>query len=237
MASLANVDLFGIISDLKTFLYAGFQTLPLTLAGTFLLISLFTGNFAMIFFLIGYLIIVPAITTGINILAGFAGLAGPVDEICNSILSYPTFDTGSTPRTQDVLFTHWMGMAIFFFSYLITNAVKLYKMPPPKVTNPSEQMKNSIRQKTSLRKSQMIVCMLMISLIALLFIMLRVQSGCDGFGGTSVAIIVFGLFGWGWFELLSVKNDARLSDIFGIANRLLSPDALVNQPMGCYPQE
>ena len=98
-------------------------------------------------------------------------------------------------------------------------------------------MKNSISQKTSLRKSQMIVCMLMISLIALLFIMLRVKSGCDGYGGTLVAIIVFGLFGWGWFELLSVKNDARLSDIFGIANRLLSPDALLNQPMGCYPQE
>ena len=236
MATLANIDLFGIISDIKIFLYAGFQTLPLTMAGTLLILSLFTGNFAIIFFLIGYLIFVPAITTGINILANMVNMAGPVDEICNTILSYPSFDTSPTGQTENVLFTHWMGMTVFLFSYLIANAVKLYKLPPPKVTNPSQAMKNSINQKTTLRKSQMIICMIMISLVALLFIMIRVNSGCDRWG-TAVAAIVFGLFGWGWFELLSVKNNARLSDIFGIANRLLPPDALADQPMGCFPQE
>ena len=62
-------SLKNIISDIRIFLNGGMNSLPMALAGTMLLIGLFTAHYAMLFFLIGFLIIVPFTSWGVNTLA------------------------------------------------------------------------------------------------------------------------------------------------------------------------
>ena len=47
----------GIISDLHVFLYGGFRSLPLVMGGTMLILGLFTANYAILFLLLGFLLI------------------------------------------------------------------------------------------------------------------------------------------------------------------------------------
>ena len=56
----------GIISDLHVFLYGGLRSLPFTLGGTMLILGLFTSNYAILFFLIGFLIAAPLATWVVN---------------------------------------------------------------------------------------------------------------------------------------------------------------------------
>jgi hypothetical protein len=39
--------------------------------------------------------------------------------------------------------------------------------------------------------------------------------------------------GFAWYYLLSVVGDDRLSDVYGIANRLMTSSALSNAPYAC----
>jgi len=41
--------------------------------------------------------------------------------------------------------------------------------------------------------------------------------------------------GYYWYSMLSGIGQDRLSDLFGIANRLLPPSAITNGPVACIP--
>jgi hypothetical protein len=47
--------------------------------------------------------------------------------------------------------------------------------------------------------------------------------------------ITFFTLGYSWYLLLSSVGEDRLSDLFGIANRLLPPAAIQNKPIACIP--
>jgi hypothetical protein len=47
--------------------------------------------------------------------------------------------------------------------------------------------------------------------------------------------IGFIFMGHGWYKALSKVGQDRLSDLFGIANRLLPPSAINNAPIACVP--
>jgi hypothetical protein len=50
-----------------------------------------------------------------------------------------------------------------------------------------------------------------------------------------VTILLFGYIGRSWYRLLASVGEDRLSDLFGIANRLLPPSAIENKPIACVP--
>jgi len=228
MASLAGIDLFFIISDIKVFLYSGFQSLPLTMAGTLLLIGLFTANYSALFFLIGFLVIAPLTVLGINgIMPDSWKLE--VSDSCNAIIPFPT--TGG--KSKHVI-SYWLAMGAFMFGYLIMNAEALYSMPTQYPTNASTSVKSALDQKTMYRKSQMVISLVMLAIITILFVSIRISSGCDNFIALFPAI-AFGALGCAWFTLLSSKANARLSDLFGIANRLMSPDSMPDPNTICLP--
>jgi hypothetical protein len=54
-----ETTLKDIMSDVKFFLKGGVTTLPLTIGGSMLIIGLFTSNYAMLFFLLGFLFAAP----------------------------------------------------------------------------------------------------------------------------------------------------------------------------------
>jgi len=73
------------IADLHVFLYGGLRSLPFALGGTLLMIGLFTSNYAILFFLIGLLIIAPLGAWAVNHI---------IPIIVNSIIYLGSFITG-----------------------------------------------------------------------------------------------------------------------------------------------
>jgi hypothetical protein len=101
---------------------------------------------------------------------------------------------------------------------------------------------STIISKISTRKTQAWVAIISIAVALFGFIYYRCMSNCETIfrsietniiGGITM-IAFFGL-GIGWYYALSSIGEDRLSDLFGIANRLLPPGALVNGPVACVP--
>ena len=59
-------SLKDIISDIRVFMYGGVLTLPLTIAGTLSILGLFTANYAILFCLVGFLILTPITSSILN---------------------------------------------------------------------------------------------------------------------------------------------------------------------------
>jgi len=119
---------------------------------------------------------------------------------------------------------------------MFTNALEIFLMAPA-----SPDSDPAATQKTNLRQSQTVIGMAMIALILLVFMGFRfLYSGCDFNGGLSIlgafsGLILGGGLGVGWYMTLSSTGQGRLADVFGIANRLMAPSSLKDNPVGCVP--
>lgn len=241
-----SYNIFTIASDVKYFISSGFQTLPFTLAGTLLILGLYTANYAMLFFLIGYLFMVPTGTFLINLLGNFIpGHDNPLlfpkqSNNCNALTSHPTI---SAPESEfapvDSLITYWLSMFAFFVGYMFTNAWTIYNAPVniptddagKTTTDPS--VIDATKSKAMFRESQSLVGMVVILLIALIFIVVRLaMTKCDSLLGFFLSV-PFGFLGYWWYKQLAEVGDNRLSDLFGIANRLMTPQSMSQGPYAC----
>ena len=63
-----------------------------------------------------------------------------------------------------------------------------------------------------------------------------ISNSCDGLLSLIFGLVLGGGLGGLWYYALSRVGDQRLSDLFGIANRLMIPMALVDKPYACLPQ-
>lgn len=225
----------GVISDLRVFLYAGFQSLPLCVAGTFLIIGLFTSNYAMLFFLAGFLIAVPILHFGLDLLLR---LILPTDwvhttsDVCRIIVPF----TNTASATTSQVTSQWMAMMLFFIGYMIRNGGKLMTREPEPTAGVelTETQVMELDRKASYRKAQAFVSLLTLVIVAAVLLIVRYRTGCESILGGIVSL-GFGVGGYYWYELLSAVGQDRLSDLFGVANRLLPPDAIVNGPVMCFP--
>lgn len=236
MASAAPFSFLSLFSDFQVFLVSGFRAFPTAFAGTALFVGLFTGNYAMLFFLMGLLLWTPVVNYALNKLAEFAGGATQRAPICNLVLKDSQIGQAAAAGSSYFV-SDWMAMTVFIFSYIFTNAYFLYTIPTEYPPNGTADDIAATDEKAGLRKSRAVLAMIMILIVALVFISIRMfVSKCDGYVGTPIAVVVFSLLGWGWYWALRGFGQDRLSDLFGVANRLLSPSALVNQPYMCLPQ-
>ncbi len=242
-----------IISDIRVFMYGGIATLPLTLAGTLLLIGSFTANYAILFFLLGFLLLVPASvwilnkliyllalllsSSGIEALISFINLFKVKSgDICNLVIPFGEINNSSSAAREDYqLISYWLGMLAFFIGYLIKNAIQLYSRESPnneiEITDKSVQ---SIANKVTNRKSQALLSIVSIVIFFIISFGIRVYTGCESIKAI-IASFLFMYIGSKWYELLSSIGEDRLSDLFGIANRLLPPSAIKNDPIACVP--
>ena len=234
-----------ILEDLRVFIYGGLQTLPLTIGGLFLIIGLFSANYAYLFFLVGFLVIAPigsmilnSIVEAFSDIAPILGLKEKLTIKCSEQLKLVIpFVSTSSSQSQFVVTSYWMAMMSFFVGYLLFNALNImsYETVIPDELPTVEKAK--LKRQSDFRKSSMYVILITLSIVSTGLFIFRYMKGCEPFSLWSVipSITLFGALGAGWYRLLSVSGQDRLSDIFGIANRLLSPDALVNQPVACLP--
>jgi hypothetical protein len=235
-----ETTLKDVISDVKFFLKGGVTTLPLTIGGSMLIIGLFTANYAMLFFLLGFLFAAPFLAWVINTVTALVP-NNPFSVLSTDMcrVSNPFRTMANAPATKEVsVVSEWLAMVLFFFGYMGFNAFQLLDIDP-KVDGP---MDDSTSGKVSARKTQACMSLLAIVLVLIGVIMFRLRSNCEGFTATTftmvIGFIVSSLFlvgGGAWYYLLSLVGENRLSDLFGIANRLLGKDAMKNVPVACVP--
>ena len=227
-----------IAKDITTFFYGGVANLPLVIAGTALILGLMTANYAMLFFLFGFIILVPISTSIVNIATEFIlKILGFGDyfmikpnDLCNLVIPFASAATTSTP--QFVFSSLWMAMVSFFLGYMFANALALMGR---EVDAPDDQKEKAAKQ-ANVRKSQAMTSILSIVLAGVVFMAIRLlYASCDRLAGAIPTVLLFGGFGFIWYKALASVGQDRLSDLFGIANRLLAPGALANQPVACMP--
>ena len=252
----------GIISDLRVFLYGGLRSLPLVLGGTMLILGLFTSNYAILFFLLGFLIAAPLATLLVNRFIPFLfnGLwyivyyasflitkegiqkpgewsemsyfTVPVGDICRLVIPYPTINN----RVEEVVISsEWMAMVSFFIGYIICNALQMYNTNMSNSASINSANASDTDSKIKKRKGQAMIALISIILFALIVLGFRLNEGCENWIGAFLTAAGFGTAGYYWYDLLSKVGQGRLSDIFGIANRLLAPSAIQNGPIACVP--
>ena len=253
------------IADFQVFLYGGLRSLPFSLGGTMLLLGLFTSNYAILFFLIGLLIIaplgawvvnhmIPIILNSLKYLWYLILLIAKGEEYAKtskptSFLDLPFFKTRmsdickliipfvstSSNEEETVISSGWMAMTSFFIGYVICNALQLYTNDIAGTATLNQTNAPDTEMKINKRKSQAMFALVSISIFALIAIAFRFYTGCENGVGIILTAVGFGTLGYYWYQLLSQVGQGRLSDIFGIVNRLLVPSAIQNGPIACVP--
>jgi len=233
----------NIISDIRIFIYGGMRTLPITIAGTMTILGLFTANYAIMFFLIGFLLITPFIAYWLDnaVISIFPHLFNVKStDVCNMIIPYKTIYTDKDkfgPDENKSAFSTWVAMLSFFIGYIFTNGYKLYiyKSDQDQSFDSNGIQTNTDNiEKTNNRKYKVAISMASILLFALIALGYRFYTGCDNLS-IIISFIIFASLGAGWYELISLPGDNRLSDIFGIATRIILPSAGSKEPTACVP--
>ena len=226
-----------IISDIPVFLNSGLTTLPLTLGGTLLIIGLFTANYAILFFLLGFLVVVPLFAMVMDFMFSWLPdslIKVTTAEICRIIVPFTTLQNPQGRKEEKVVASAWMAMITFFIGYMFHNALKLYSL---QTTDPSLTVdtNSASDMKTTNRMSQAMVALISIVVVGLILVIFHHRIGCESLFGMILTTAVFSIGGYYWYSMLSGIGQDRLSDLFGIANRLLPPSAITNGPVACIP--
>ena len=239
---MESFKLQDIISDIRVFLYGGIVTLPLTIAGTLSILGLFTANYAILFFLLGFLILTPLMASVLNFVlsAVFDGKSinpfkAKFGDMCNLVIPFSTLPLG-TRGDETVISSSWVAMITFFIGYIFTNGLELYNRETPDTTlTITSTSASDLSKMVTNRKTQAIIAMISTIVFALIVLGFRYYSGCESIWGLILTTFIFVFTGHGWYKALSNIGEDRLSDLFGIANRLLPPSAINNAPIACVP--
>jgi hypothetical protein len=233
-------SLKDIVSDIRVFLYGGILTLPLTIAGTLSILGLFTANYAILFFLVGFLILTPLAASILNFVGGALAPGGlfkaKTGDVCRLVIPYSTMSSPSGVEEGNVVSSSYVSMIAFFIGYIFTNALQLYQRQAEETTITVQTSSASdVNTKVANRKAQAMVAMISILVFAVIVLGFRFYTGCESTTGLIVSSFIFVFMGHGWYQALSKIGQDRLSDLFGIANRLLPPSAINNAPIACIP--
>jgi hypothetical protein len=149
----------------------------------------------------------------------------------------------------DMSVSYWATMSFFFIGYMFTNAVLLYLEPANYPTSDSAiASKDSVDPDAwgkadagrTARRTQASIAMFALSILTVIIIYIRIMNGptnsCDGPLSLLFGLLGGGFLGAAWYYALSLVGNQRLSDLFGIANRLMIPMAMVDKPYACLPQ-
>jgi hypothetical protein len=237
-----HTNLFTMASDIKYFLLSGYQALPFVIGGTFSILGLYTAQFSMLFFLLGYLIIIPFLTLILNFGASMVipfkqkdvpWLLSSDNDICN-MLSIPS-EAGE--ETMKTILTPWLSMVTFFLGYIGMNAYSILQKPVEYPLKADAATKKATDNKAMLRRTQATVGLVVTAALAVFVLIMRTfVTGCDSIVGGILSLGSVAL-GASWYVILSLGNDDRLSDVFGIANRLMTTSALNDAPYACLASD
>jgi hypothetical protein len=197
----------------------------------------------MLFFLVGYLVLAPLGATILNfaLAALFTGKSfnpfkTKTSDVCRLIIPFSTMANPVGSVEESVISSSWVAMVAFFIGYIFTNALKLYSHEEPDSTiTITSTGAPDVSSKVVTRKSQAVMAMVSVIIFGLIVFGFRYYTGCESSLGMILTTFIFVFFGHGWYKALSSVGQDRISDLFGIANRLLPPSAISNGPIACVP--
>jgi hypothetical protein len=240
--STSAPSLLTLIGDVKTFFLGGFLNMPMAITGTLLIVSLMTANYSMLFMAIGILLIVPIAWYVLHMLAELAGSTfnwpGGFGILKSDLSTFiPPYPVKAT--SDGFVYTGvglWAAMMMFILGYLLSNAMDLYTYESKTPVLVSDSTRKMLEEGTSNRKSQAVVSIAIIAIIILTIVAYRLINGMDPIFSGLIGMILLLLAGGGWYRALASQTEGRLSDVFGIANRILKPMAMQDEPLACLPQ-
>jgi hypothetical protein len=231
-----------------------------------LLVGLLTANYGMLFFVSGMFVLAPLAAFIFNftmsalfdkegLVAAVLGSVGSGMEInasmravlfsakdrnvCNVVGKWDGVDNSRT--LLDLSVSYWVTMTFFFVGYMLTNASLIYMEPgnPSMDSNPDTAGKDDAGK--TARRTQAVIAIIALIVLTIIIIFIRllmkgISGSCDGPMSLIIGLLGGGALGGAWYYALSRVGNQRLSDLFGIANRLMIPMALVDKPYACLPQ-
>lgn len=245
MDSSVYPSLATLVADIRAFIYNGITVLPLTVIGTSLILSLMTANYALLFMLFSMIFIVPLVLFGGNLVLDLLQVTigapssrlwgASSSDLCDLIPPFPIPHRASSQMSL-TFGSYWLAMMSFFFGYVISNAVALLRKETQEPVNADDVTKNMVASGAMNRKTQAITAIIATGILAIIVIIMRIMNtSCEPYILSPIMAVAFASFGSSIYAFLALRGEDRLSDIFGIANRLLSPDAMNNKPYACLP--
>lgn len=128
-------------------------------------------------------------------------------EAENGTLIPGTYESGLVNVTP----SYWITHVVFFLSYLLANAVEVFKADASKASGADWKVSN--------RRSKALAIIIVLSLAMLTLIVTRIAfTGAETPLGALLGCLL-GAIGGGWY-MLAKKIGARESDIFGIVQQM-----------------
>jgi len=202
----------NILHGIRSTIIAAFFSLPLLFISftAFLAIGLGTPGLFILF--LGQLLL--SVTT-----LGFHLTGNVFENILPEVLKSQLTVTadrayllqGSTGETVNVFPSYWMVHVLFFLSYLLANAVDVFR---------ADAGSKAVDWKISNRRSKATAVIIVIVLMIAALVAARyVLTGTETLLGAIIALIGAPLIGWYWYEFAKTCG-ARDSDIFGIIQQM-----------------
>lgn len=221
----------SFIKNLRYMLQQSFLSLPILLIGWSLFLGSLQGNVGLLVLFLGHLTAVPLTAFMSNTLLEFLfkkmGSPGSMDwiQVDNSdICSLVPGKTDYGVPFLGVAPSLWVSHILFFFSFLLSNAIAIYTMKASETAD---------AEKVDRRKSQALLSIVIASVLTVVLIGMRVTFvGCERAFGIAVAVLLMAPLGYGWYRLAR-ECSARDSDLFGIIQQILPDEARQPSPMTC----
>lgn len=142
----------------------------------------------------------------------------------------------STPRINP---STWVSHFVFLYGFIMANATAIMNEPVPVEYNSNalsenEGKTNKIAERVNNRKKRSMLVMAFATIIFLLLLFARyIYSDCEGsFMYNAIPIVITGLTGAAWFQILYVDCGIRPADILGIIQGMVSP-RMADNPIVC----
>ena len=212
-----------ILAQTRGILILAFKALPLLLISFIGFLAIGLGNLSLFLLFIGHATLVPLATELLHLVFNKSGSLITSNDISQLVPIIPT-SGASYNAPVNVMPTYWMAHISFFFGYILTNAVSIYTLPPQKQAADWMIISRQTRAATLIGAS--VISFLTLS--ALRFYL----TGSETVAGILLATTVLGGLGAFWYYIASLCG-ARNSDIFGVAQQMMSKDSSQDKPMTC----
>jgi hypothetical protein len=218
---MPQVDM-PLLADVRSTIILAFKALPLLLISFIGFLAVGLCNLSLFVLFLGHAIIVPILTEACHSIPNTGALMTP-NDISQLVPLIPTTGASySSPINSSP--SYWMAHVSFFFGYILMNAISIYNMPAEK---------NAIEWMITSRKTRAVTIITTTVILWVLFAYMRYSfTGVETFGGIALAMVLLGGAGVGWYYLASALG-ARNSDIFGIAQSMMSQNSGNAKPVTC----
>lgn len=201
----------SLLRDVRTSLLSTFVSLPLILIGFTGFTAIAIGMLGFFMLFIGQIAVLPAAVYLTHFLTKGLAVSSPIGPS-----NIGQLNPSAPPSTLNNVYpSFWMAHIIFFFGYIMMNAVEVLQLPKGKKI--SEWLYEN-------RKTKAGTVTFFSILLAIILTYLRYQTGTETLAGIGIAWVVGLLTATVWFQIAKGCG-IRPADVLGIPGQFVAKDA------------